>query len=97
MKYPKKLKIGAHEVKLEVVDHWKGDNSDQGQFDDELNTLFVRATLSDTRKFATLIHESMHVMNATLNHELLDSLSEQIAQMLIDNGFVKLDDESPSL
>jgi hypothetical protein len=36
-----------------------------------------------------LIHEAMHFMNSSLNHALLDSLAEQIYQVLADNKLLR--------
>lgn len=89
---PEKVKIGAHTYTLEQMHEWRDMGEDTlGETDYLAETIRIRTGLSDTSTFSTLIHEAMHVMNQTLDHELLDSLSEQMAQFLLDNGFIKRD------
>ena len=83
---PRTLKIGAHQVDVQVVDSWpEGDLDMLGQAFPERGVIYVRAGLPETQAFRVLIHEAMHFMNGTMSHELLDSLAEQIAQFLLDN------------
>lgn len=49
----------------------------------------LNKSLPQTQKEATFIHEAMHTMNTTLNHELLDSLAEQIYQFLKENKLLR--------
>lgn len=93
MNWPTSVKIGAHVYTLEFLTHWEGS-------DDELaftrygpQEIVICSSLAETQKFSTLVHESMHAMNPQLDHQLLSSLAEQIAQFLLDNKFVNLEDE----
>lgn len=87
---PEKVKIGAHTYTIAHVREWKDMGEGTfGETDYLAETIRIRADLSDTSTFSTLIHEALHVMNQTLDHELLDSLSEQMAQFLLDNGFIQ--------
>lgn len=91
MKYPKTLKVGAHKFKL-VTD--KIHDEFMGQTDFTNRTIHLDRRLVGTPKFSTLIHELFHAMNSTLSsdtkgHALCDSLAEQMAQVLLDNKFVK--------
>jgi hypothetical protein len=85
MHLPPELKIGAHDVKLVVASSWDKDTGNSGEWDTDTSTIYIRAGMTDSLTFATLLHEAMHVMNATMSHELLDSLSEQMTQFLWDN------------
>lgn len=38
---------------------------------------------------STLIHEILHALNSQLDHTLLDSLAEQLYQVLKDNNLLK--------
>ena len=88
MNLPKKVKIGAHTFVIkEVADHFDGE--DIGRCDLEGCKIFIKKGLSDTHKLSTLMHEAMHAMNTTIEHDLLDSLSEQITQFLMDNKLLK--------
>lgn len=88
MKIPKQLKIGAHTYKVEVTDSGL-DLGDYGELDIETNTIKISSKLPQTNKESTLIHEIMHAINTTLDHELLDSLAEQVYQVLKDNKLLK--------
>lgn len=89
MDLPRSLKIGAHDVHVEVLPSWSGDDGNYGEWDRDQNTIRIRAGMSESLTFSTLLHEAFHVMNATLDHELLDSLAEQVAQFLWDNELVQ--------
>ena len=88
MKIPKQLKIGAHIVKvreIEMVD----DTACSGDTQYVSGEIRINKDLTQTRKESTLIHEAMHHINTTLNHELLDSLSEQIYFFLKENKLLR--------
>ena len=82
----KTLKIGAHTYKLLKTSH--GD--DLGQCDTTKHTITIMEGIPETQHFTTLLHEAMHAMNSIIDHALLDSLSEQISQFLLDNDLIKL-------
>lgn len=86
---PKKVKIGAHSYTVENLTSWPDmDAGTLGETDTITETIYIRDGLSDTAAFSVLLHEALHVMNQTLDHALLDSLSEQLAQFLLDNHLV---------
>ena len=89
MKKPFKVKIGAHTYTVEEVKDGLSDGSSLGQCDTIKQKILILEDLNDTQYFSTLLHEAMHAMNAIIDHTLLDSLSEQIAQFLLDNNLVK--------
>lgn len=88
MKIPKQVKIGAHIYKVKLVERVNEVDSD-GQMDDESGLIEINKNLKQTALECTLIHEAMHGMNSTINHELLDSLAEQVYQFLHDNKLLK--------
>lgn len=89
MKFPDSLKIGAHEVKVVVTEHWKTREGDlYAEWIPHENTIYIANDVSETMQFSSFIHEIFHVMNATLDHALLDSLAEQISQVLLENGLI---------
>ena len=85
---PNKVKIGAHIVKvreIEMVD----DTACSGDTQYVSGEIRLNKALAQSRKESTLIHEAMHHINTTLDHELLDSLSEQIYAFLKENNLLK--------
>ncbi len=88
MKIPSKLKIGGHIIsvrEVEMID----DTTCSGDSSYTNGEIRLNIDLAQTQKEASLIHEIFHFLNTTLNHELLDSLSEQIYQVLRDNKLLK--------
>lgn len=87
MKIPKQLKIGGHKYKV-LITKTGLDSGDYGELEIETNTIRINPDLPQSNKESTLIHEILHAVNTTLDHELLDSLSEQIYQVLKDNKLI---------
>lgn len=84
MKIPKRLKIGGHIVTIRL----SKDIEDNGFSDSQKNEIVLNANLPQSQLEATLIHEIFHFLNTTIKHDLLDSLSEQIYQVLRDNKLI---------
>lgn len=93
MKIPKSVKIGGVTFKVIEAEEWSGnDGETDGQiFYDKKrgNVIYIDSTMTQEAKEATLIHEALHAMNATMSHEFLDSLSNQMYQFLKDNRLLK--------
>ena len=87
MKIPNRLKIGAHIYTVIVTDL----ETKYGLHDCSSATITIDASLPDSRKGSTLLHEVLHALNSELDHALLDSLSEQIYQVLSDNDLLAKD------
>lgn len=84
---PKQIKIGAHLINIEVCEIPGGHD---GEYCNEINTIKINQKLPPDQQEATLIHEILHACNAVIGeseifHALLDSLSEQLYQVLKDN------------
>lgn len=84
---PKELKIGGHlwTVKLEKLPE-----DDLGSTDWNTLTITISNELPKDQQYSALLHEIFHACNSTLGstdmgHALLDSLAEQIYQVLSDN------------
>lgn len=88
MQLPTHLKIGAHDYRLVVANSWEGCDGELGETDYEQEVIYIKSGLSDTATFQVLFHEIFHVVNSKIDHVLLESLSEQFAQVLLDNGFI---------
>lgn len=91
MKIPTKLKIGGHIYKVEL--HKEGDVCEDaancGTTNRVKGVIGINASNIRTEQEQTLFHEVFHVMNASIDHALLDSLSQQIYQVLRDNKLLK--------
>lgn len=86
MKIPKSLKIGGHTIKVSVVPLPDGTD---GEFSTATNEIRIADNLAESQAEVTLLHEIMHAINAQfdkdLEHIILESLSQQLYQVLHDN------------
>jgi len=88
MKIPSKLKIGAHQYEIVLTkDIFEGATC--GIQLRKESKLGVNADLPPSHQGATLLHEILHAINSELDHTLLDSLSEQLYQVLSDNKMLR--------
>lgn len=88
MKIPKFVKVGGINYEVRFAEEWPDHDCADGEVFNDIkigNVIFIRESLSDEAKMITLIHEGMHAMNSTINHEFLDSFAEQMYQFLSDN------------
>lgn len=80
------LRIGGHTIKVIYTDLPDGVD---GEFSTEDNTIRISKDIAESQQEATLLHEIMHVLNAQFDegvfHVLLESLSQQLFQVLKDN------------
>ncbi len=90
MVIPQTLKIGGHvwQVVFKKMDDKLGDT------DWNTATITIDDSLPQSMKESAFIHEIMHCCNSTLGdtdfgHSLLDSLAEQIYQVMSDNNLLK--------
>jgi hypothetical protein len=89
MTIPKKLKIGGHVITVKLKKM-----TDCGAFYNAKNLIEIREDLPQSQKEATLIHEIFHAINSVFgdsesSHVILDSFSEQLYQILVDNKMLK--------
>lgn len=91
---PDSVKIGGIVYAVIVAKTWPG--RIEGQHDGECfysssqgNVIYLGAELSPEAQEVTFLHEALHAMNATMDHEFLDSLAEQLYQFLSDNKLLK--------
>jgi Zn-dependent peptidase ImmA (M78 family) len=92
MTIPLEVKIGAITYQVFILDDWMGRDGDDGEctYDKKRgHCIFIGADLSQPAQEITFIHESLHAMNSTINHEFLDSLSEQLYAFLKENDLLK--------
>ena len=83
------MKIGSHRIKIVFAEL----EEDNAKFDWSKNTITIEESLPPDQMFSALIHEVMHVCNSTLDssdmgHALLDSLAEQLSDVLIANDMI---------
>lgn len=91
MKIPKKLRIGGHTITIKEVDISTGASA---EWDIYKNEIRIDPTLPQSQKEAGLIHEIFHVLNQVMTidnsfHATLESLSEQLYQVLSDNNMLR--------
>ncbi len=92
MKIPKSVKIGGRTYKVVLANEWIGAQNLDGEHVSTKkhgHIIYIDSTQSEAGQVITLIHEALHSMNATMNHEFLDSLSNQLYQFLSDNKLLK--------
>jgi Zn-dependent peptidase ImmA (M78 family) len=84
---PDKIKVGGIVYHVVLADDWLGRDGTDGMVEDSNNTIYINQNLSREFQAITFIHEVLHCCNSTVNHEFLDSLSEQLYQIFADNNF----------
>lgn len=90
---PKELKIGGHIWKVKVE---KLPEDDLGSTDWNTLTITISNELPTDLQHSALLHEIFHACNSTLGstdmgHALLDSLAEQLYQVLSDNKMLVIE------
>jgi hypothetical protein len=87
---PEELKIGGHiwKVKLEKLSE-----DDLGSTDWNTKTILISNELPEDMQHSALLHEILHACNSTwgsteMGHALLDSIAEQLYQVISDNKLV---------
>lgn len=88
MKIPKKLKIGGHDIQVRLIEFGDADGL-CGNTAYSKGEITINKELPQSQREATLIHEIFHVLNTTMSHDLIDSLSEQLYQVLKENDLLK--------
>jgi len=88
MTIPASLKIGAHTYQIVLTkDIFEGTTC--GIQSRKEGKLAVNADLPSSHQGATLFHEILHAINSELDHTILDSLAEQLFQVLSDNNMLR--------
>lgn len=77
MRIPRTLKIGGRNIKVrtKVME-------DLGLADFEKGVIYLKRGLNREAKEATFLHEWLHHANSTLPHTTIDSLAEQLHQLM---------------
>lgn len=94
MTIPETLKIGGHTYKVvvgAVPDSLKALYADTecGLCDVANCVIYINGNQTPSQCEESLIHEVLHAVNGTLEHDLLHSLAHSIHQVLSDNGLLK--------
>lgn len=92
MVIPKSVKIGGIRYSVRLEYDWQGRDGADGELfysNSYGNTIFIGKELTRQAQETTFIHEALHAMNATVDHEFLDSLAEQLYQFFSDNKLFK--------
>lgn len=85
MKIPQRVQIGGTSFEVKIVDKWPDGADADGEcyYNQETgDVLFIKESLSEDAKGITFLHEAMHAMNSTMNHEFLDSFAQQMYAFL---------------
>lgn len=84
MKIPKKLKIGGHTILIKLVERTPNNNAGEWQPYD--NTIYLSDSQPQSQLEVTLLHEIIHACNISIeDHALVESLSQQLYQVILDN------------
>lgn len=87
MKIPKVLKIGGHYIAVQLVD--KTDNNNCGEWEPYENRIQLSNKQPQSQLEVTLLHEIIHACNISIeDHALVESLSQQLYQVMVDNKLV---------
>lgn len=90
MKIPNRIKVGAHTFKvLEVKKNDLSDPECLGACDPETLTITILETLPYSFKLSTLFHEIIHAINWTFDEDIVESFSQQMVQVLLENDLIK--------
>lgn len=90
MEIPKILKVGGHSIKVLLVPKDEASEKDYcGETSYQEDIIRIDSSLSQGWKESSLIHEILHNLNTTMDHEFLDSLAEQLYQVLKDNNLLR--------
>lgn len=93
MTIPTQVKIGAVTYQVKILSDWPGGGDWDGEmfYDrDHGHAIYIKANLTPEAQYVTFIHEVLHALNSTMDHEFLDSLSEQLFQVLAENHLLRL-------
>lgn len=85
---PDKLKIGACWWKIQEVDEAEIDCDEHVIGDQSFPNQLIRLskTLTPEMKSLTLLHEILHCINGQLEHDMVEVLSNQLHQVILDNN-----------
>jgi Zn-dependent peptidase ImmA (M78 family) len=83
MIFPKTLKIGGHTIALKLVD--KTENRNCGEWDPFKNLIEIDKNQPMSQQEVTLVHEILHAVCVTLEHDKVEMLSQHLYQVLKDN------------
>lgn len=91
MKIKNNLHIGGHNFKVEIK---KMEPGVGGECSYNKNVITIDADLCQSQREATLFHEIFHAINSefhstNMGHMVMESLSQQIYQVLSDNKMLK--------
>ena len=94
MQIPDKIKIGGHWLDVEEKSEKEGYDK-QGTVYRWWNKIHIQADLAQSKKESNLFHEIIHEIDhqagAELTENQVNTLSQGLYQVLVDNGFLKGD------
>ena len=104
MKIPKSIKIGGHKIKVVYPYRFTERYDRRAQYDDNFKEIRVSDCdcagnkSADSAIFVSFIHEVLHAIDIISGHEVfsknepaIEGISEGVFQVLVDNGFLKVE------
>ena len=91
---PTKLKIGGIIWKIQQVDEAEidCDNHTIGDQSESTQIIRIAKNLSPQMKWAVLLHEIIHCVDAQLDHDIVEMLANQLFQVFSENKLTFFDD-----
>lgn len=102
MNLPKKVRVGANDYRVKLVDSLLSDNDRLGDVTYSKGVIRIDSSLSKSVTKETLAHELVHAMlyetgNDEQNEEQVVLLGKVLAMVLRDNDFTFMRDDEPVL
>lgn len=86
MRIPSQIKVGAHVLKVKLLD--KVENDDNGRWNSRIQEIHLKKDLPPTELEVTFMHEIIHAINYELKHTDVEFLAQALYQVIKDNGLV---------
>ena len=83
MKIPAQLKIGGQVIKIVVTEDTPDDNN--GFWDSRKSTIYLHKKMPPAEMQITLLHETIHAINNSIDHREVEYLTQAIYQVMADN------------
>lgn len=83
------LKIGSHNYKVKFVEIPADiEAENMARTNKTSATITIDKKVIPTEKFATLLHEILHIINGEIPEKEVEALAQQLTQVLIDNKWL---------
>ncbi len=82
---PKGLKIGGHNITINIRELDSSDDSGMRQMRKNKDVIVIDTDLPRSQQEATLLHEIFHVINIELDEKEVEFLAQAFYQIIADN------------